>query len=112
MFDFASESDPDINRAHDKALNFLSFRPRSCTEISRYLAQKGFSTETADAVLRRLQTAQLVDDAEFAAYWIANRAQFSPRGRRALWQELRQKGIARDVIETALADRNDELGKL
>jgi regulatory protein len=56
-------------------------------------------------VLAKLRDVGLVDDAAFARYWIDNRAQFRPRGARALRQELHRKGVERDVIAAALAEQ-------
>jgi len=99
----------ETNRAYDRALRFLGFRPRSRWEMMRYLSQKGFSVDICTDVLDRLTAAGLVDDTEFVSYWISNREQFSPRGRRALAQELRAKGIERGLIESGLGDEPAEL---
>lgn len=97
-----------VEKAHDKALNYLSYRPRSESEIRRYLTEKEFSEETVAEVFERLRRAKLVDDVEFARYWIDNRVRFRPRGRWALKQELQQKGVRYEAIEAALADFDEE----
>ena len=86
-----SESDQvvQINAAHERALGFLSFRPRSRSEVERNLSRHGVSPEAVKAVLTRLQETGLVDDAGFAGYWAGNRQQFSPRGDRAIRQGSR-----------------------
>jgi regulatory protein len=43
-----------------------------------------------------------VNDADFARYWTENRVQHKPRGRRLLEQELRQKGLAPDLVRETL----------
>lgn len=93
-----------IERAYERALNLLSYRPRSKTEIRRRLRRKDIAGEAIDEVIRRLKRAGLVDDREFARYWVRNRTQFNPKGVYALRQELRQKGVASVVIDEALAD--------
>ncbi|MGC9398851.1 MAG: RecX family transcriptional regulator [Anaerolineae bacterium] len=97
-----------VEKAHDRALNYLSYRPRSEAEIQRYLREKEFSEETIEETLERLRRVGLVDDLEFAHYWINNRLRFRPRGRRALRQELRQKGIANKIIEQVLSEFDEE----
>ena len=94
-------------RAHERALHYLSYRPRSEAELRRYLLEHDFSETAVADVLQRLSRAGLVDDAAFARYWVENRTQFRPKGRRVLVQELRQKGIASQVIEQALADYDE-----
>jgi len=82
----------------DRALRFLETRPRSEREVRTRLAQKGASPDLIDRVIARLRDLRLIDDAAFARFWIENRARFSPRGARALKAELRQKGLAADVV--------------
>ena len=90
--------------AYERALNFLSYRPRSEWEVQRKLksAISDIQEEQLEQVLERLRRAGLLDDAEFANYWVSNRDQFKPRGKRALRYELRQKGIGEAQIEPAL----------
>jgi len=93
----------ESERAYERALNFLSYRPRSEDEIRRNLRGK-YAEEVIDTVIERLAGAGLVDDLEFARYWVENRLHFRPRGLRALRYELRQKGIADSVISDVLVD--------
>ena len=102
-----------VERAHNRALNFLSYRPRSEAEIREYLIGKAspsgepISEDVIDEVVRRLDRAGLLDDAEFARYWCENRARFRPRGKRMLRYELRQKGVASGLIEDVLEDYDE-----
>lgn len=98
------QSADDVEKAREKALRFLSNRPRSEWEVRQNLLKAGYGAESIDRVLERLRGVGLVDDAAFARYWIDNRAQFRPRGTLALRQELRRKGVERTVIDAALAD--------
>jgi regulatory protein len=102
------DQERQINAAHERALGFLSFRPRSRREVERNLWRHGVSPEVVEAVLTRLAGTGLIDDAGFAGYWAGNRQQFSPRGDRAIRQELAQRGVARDVIAEALTSLPDE----
>ncbi len=94
----------DVERAHEKALSFLSIRPRSEWEVRQNLLKADYEAGTIDRVVERLRGVNLIDDAAFARYWIENRAQFRPKGRLALQQELRRKRIEPEVIEAALAE--------
>ena len=96
-----------LEAAHERALHFLSFRPRSASEVQRYLESKGVSAEHIQQVMERLARVGLVDDAAFARFWVENREQFRPRSARALRYELRHKGLAPETIEAALAGHND-----
>jgi len=97
----------ESERAYERALNFISYRPRSKAEIRRNLRGK-CDSEVIDAVVERLARAGLVGDAEFARYWVENRLHFRPRGVRALRYELRQKGIDNSVIDDVLMDVDEE----
>jgi len=50
----------------------------------------------------------LIDDQAFVDWWLEQRATFRPKGKRALALELRQKGIDKELIERALAEKVDE----
>jgi regulatory protein len=93
-----------VERAYERALNFLSYRPRSEDEVRRNLRQKDVEDEVVEVVVERLTRAGLLDDREFARYWVENRLQFNPRGARALRHELRGKGVSASVIADTLAD--------
>lgn len=93
--------------AYERSLNYLSYRPRSVAEIERYLNKKEFDVETIEAAVGRLMQVGLLDDEEFAKFWLENRDTFKPRGRRALRYELRQKGIADAIIDNLLEEYDE-----
>jgi regulatory protein len=98
----------EVEKAYERALNFLSYRPRSEFEVRRNLRKKGLEEETIEAAVGRLLRVGLLDDAEFARYWVENRRQFNPRGGRALRHELRQRGVPEAIIEEAVTDLDEE----
>lgn len=97
-----------VQRAYDRTLNYLAYRPRSGAELRRYLLKRQVSPQVCERVLARLSVAGLLDDEAFARYWVENREAFRPRGRRALRQELRQKGIDDELIAEILNELNEE----
>jgi len=97
-----------FEKAHDRALRFLSYRPRSEAEVRRYLRGKAVSPAVEDEVIEHLTKARLLDDLAFARYWVENRESFKPRGLRMLRYELRQKGLSDESIAQALADLDEE----
>lgn len=96
-------------RARARALHFLSYRARSSQEIRDRLKRDEWPDEVIARVVERLQREKLLSDADFAAAWIQSRTLSRPRGERALRQELRQKGVAREEIEAALPDAEAEI---
>ena len=95
-------------QAVDRALNFLSYRPRSREEVRRYLRRKETSPEIIETALARLDRLDFINDRTFAGFWIDSRENFSPRGARALKNELRMKGVERDVVDELVNDDQDE----
>lgn len=90
-------------RAFDRAALLLARRPYSISEIRRYLRGKDIPPAALEDAVQRLADLGYVDDRAFAQFWVENRERFRPRGPRALRQELRQKGIAEEIIGEALA---------
>jgi regulatory protein len=97
-----------VQRAVDYGLNLLSYRARSRSEIARRLRRKGYEDAAIEEAIARLTRAELLDDEAFARYWVDNRFRFNPRGEAMLRQELRQKGVKDQVIDTALEDYDEE----
>jgi regulatory protein len=102
------QTEAALQQAVDRALNYLSFRPHSRQEVRQYLRRKGDTPDTINAVLERLDSLKLVDDQAFATFWVDSRERFSPRGSRALKNELRMKGVDREVVEEMVTDEQDE----
>jgi regulatory protein len=96
-----------ILRALDSAARFLAHRPRSIVEVRRNLAQKDIPQAVIEAAVERLSTMGYLDDHAFARYWVENRTTFKPLGPAALRYELRQKGVANEVIDETLSDLLD-----
>lgn len=94
-------------RCLDAAAHYLSYRPRSAAELRERLQRRGFDSDNIEKVLGRLREQELVDDASFARFWAENREQFSPRSRALTRLELRQKGVAADIIGSVLGDADD-----
>ena len=98
----------EVERARVRVLDYLSYRPRSEWEVREYLQKREFSSTAIDTVVNALSEVNLIDDDAFAQYWLANRAQFRPKGKRILSQELRQKGVSSQLIDTALEVYDEE----
>jgi regulatory protein len=96
-----SADEAEVN--YERALRFLSYRPRSEAEIRRYLQKRAAPEVQSEAIVDRLKRAGLVDDTSFAGMWVENRATFKPKAKRALKAELRAKGVPVKEIEAAVA---------
>jgi regulatory protein len=98
--------DPEVVLA--AGLRFLEARSRSVEEVRRRLADAGYRPELVTATIERLTVIGLLDDDLFARGWIESRDRARPRGESALRRELSLRGVSREVISEALAERRDE----
>jgi regulatory protein len=94
--------------AYQKAMHFLSYRPRSSVEVRQNLKQHGIPEAIVEETLNRLMRAGLVNDQEFARAWIENRNTFQPRSKSALRMELRRKGLSDEIVQPMLDEQVNE----
>lgn len=92
----------------EKALKFLSFRPRSQKEVFTYLLRKRGDEEEIKWVREKLRAAGYLDDEEFAKWWIEQRQTFRPKGLKAIKLELRQKGVSGEIIDQLFVRQGSE----
>lgn len=92
----------DEEQAYEKALGYLSHRPRSRSEVVDFLRKRQVADAQIETIVDRLEHAGLLGDEAFAQFWVENREQFRPRGPVALRYELRAKGISSEAIDRAL----------
>lgn len=88
--------------ARDLIYRALGTRDHSRAELRAKLARRGFDEDIAERTLDKFVAAGLIDDAAFAAQWVQSRHRYSGRGRRALAQELRTKGVGEEEAALAL----------
>ncbi|MEV0246155.1 recombination regulator RecX [Nocardia sp. NPDC050712] len=91
-----------VEQAKEACLRLLAVRARSRAELAQRLATKGYTPEITEEALSRLAGVGLIDDAAFAAEWVHARHTFSGKGKQALAQELRRKGVDRADSAAAL----------
>jgi regulatory protein len=75
--------------------------------LATALARRGISEETAAGVLDRYDEVGMIDDAAFARAWVASRHAGRGLARRALANELRQRGVDPEVTSDALGELDD-----
>lgn len=98
----------DVRRSYNAAIRFIAYRARSEPEVRQRLKQRGFGPGTIETVIQKLKRQKLVDDTSFARLWAENRQSFSPRSRRLIRLELKQKGLSEEVIDTAVTDIDED----
>ena len=103
----ALTSSDRFQRCLNAATRYLSYRPRSESEVRGQLQRRGFDSENIEAVLAKLKEQGLVDDVAFAQFWKDNRESFSPRSQWLTKLELRRKGIAIETIDAVVGTIDD-----
>jgi regulatory protein len=88
----------------DRALAMLAARPRAARDLERVLVRKGEPSEHVATAIQRLITMGILDDARFARQFIRAKISGAGLSRRRLQSELWRRGVARDVIDAALAE--------
>jgi regulatory protein len=93
----------------DLSYRYLSTRNRSEKEIREYLVGKKASEEVIERIITSLKEHKFLNDEAFAKSWVLNRARLKPKGKVLLKIELRQKGIADEIIDSVLSDVQEEI---
>lgn len=79
----------------------LKFRLRSENEIRQRLKRKKFAADIVESTISFLKENKFIDDKYFAKIWIESGIK-RPLGIRRLRQELRMKGIDKEIIDTQI----------
>ena len=102
------EAEDTKEDAYQKALRFLSYRPRTEYEVRSRLRKYEFSDLVIESIIETLLEKEYLDDQKFAEDWVENRTALHPRGKRLLQIELRKKHVDEEKIQTVLETIVDE----
>ena len=92
----------DAELAREICLRQLATRPRTRTELAQALARRHIDDDVITEVLDRYDEVGIIDDAAFARAWVSSRHAGRGLARRVLAGELRQRGVAGDLVGEAL----------
>ncbi|WP_250027168.1 regulatory protein RecX [Paractinoplanes maris] len=104
----AQPAQSESDRAREICLRQLAVRPRTRAELAKVLVRKEISEEVIAEVLDRYDEVGIIDDAAFARAWVASRHHGRGLARRALANELRQRGVDAEVAGEALETVDDD----
>ncbi len=104
----ALSEDPEYKRAKKRAMNMLAARAHSAHDLRTKLLRKEHPADIVDQLIARLESAGLLDDAEYASSYVRAKRESRALSKSALRRELRNKGVADSHIAAALADIDDE----
>lgn len=93
-----------VHAARERAVRFLTFRDRSEHEIHNKLIEVGFDEYVASKATNELKTIGYLDDTRFAMKYLSERIRTKALSKKSLGFELRNKGIAQEIIEKALSE--------
>jgi regulatory protein len=68
------------------------------------LKRKKLSDEDINQIVIKLESKGYLNDVDFARRWVESRNQLKPTSRRILSQELKQKGVASEIIDEVTSD--------
>lgn len=111
----------EFEKFYNKALKFLSYRPRSVEEVRNNLlnsrgrfksVKRNTTPEIADKIIAKLKEYKFLDDTEFVKWWIEQRTNYKPRSLRLIKMELGQKGIDKDLIEKVMEGLENKVDDL
>lgn len=103
----AEETDP-YTRAKTIVYNQLAYSAKTRGQLRKKLQAEGFEAELIEPLLDKFQAAKLIDDAEYAQTFVAQKSRTKKLSRAALRRELAERGVRGEEAENALAQRTDE----
>lgn len=102
-----------FHRAHQFALNYISYRPRSSKEVLDHLRRKGYSPDLGKKVVQHLQKNLMINDIEFARLFVRDRLKRKHVGKAWMRRALYEKGISSHFVEKVfkeyISDDDQEL---
>ena len=102
-----TQDEKAIQKALGRALNLISYKQRTESELRRRLSEKA-DPDVVDAAVERLKEQGLVDDAKYAREWSDSRSRRSPRSSRMIVKELVNKGVSPHLAESSVEDLDDD----
>ena len=93
------------------ALRLLGHRARSADELRQRLLAKGHDEAAVERAVERLTAEGLLNDAEFARSFAADKRRLSGWGAERIRRDLRRLGVDAAVVAAALGEGTDEDGE-
>ena len=96
------DNDERLQSIKFKAINYISYRPRSKKEVNISLLKKGFHQNDIDKVLEELETKGYLDDESFAKTYAKYLIKIKRLGRIAVKNRLFVHNINQEVLNSIL----------
>jgi regulatory protein len=96
-------------RTFDRAVNLLTYKPRSENELRQRLLEKNWTNaEIVESVLAKLKEYNYLNDEHFAKEFAASRLRQKQIGKRVLKQKLMLKKLDKETVDAALEKAFEE----
>lgn len=98
----------DIRKAYNLAVSYLARRMRSEKEIRTYLAKKEIEKPVIQEVIHKLMEQTYLDDQGYANAYLRTQINTTDKGPDVIRIELKEKGIEKSFIDTAMSVYSEE----
>jgi len=99
------KSRPEAGELRERALRLLARREHSRAELARKLGQSGFESSDIQPLLDEFEVKNWLSDRRFAESYVADHR--ARAGAVKLAHDLRQSGVADNIIEAVMAENRD-----
>lgn len=102
------KSESDYGKNYIRAVDLISRRLRSEKEIRDYAKRKQWTATNTERVIERLKNHGYLNDKVFAEAFVRSRQSTERYSKRRIERDLRQKGIAPNIIKQVLPDESSD----
>ncbi len=102
------KKDDQIEEGFQKALKYISYKPRTKFEVLKKLKESDFDEDTISIVLDMLVEKGYVNDLQYAKNWVENRSVYKPRSKKLITWELKNKQLGEDIIREVTGEMMPE----
>ena len=96
-------------RTFDRAVNLLTYKPRSIKELRERLLEKDWTNEAiVQETIEKLEKYGYLNDAQFAKDFASSKLRQKPVGKRVLKQKLAQRKLGKETVEEAIEKAFEE----
>ena len=96
-------------RTFDRAVNLLTYKPRSIKELRTRLMEKDWTNSAiVEEVLQKLESYGYLNDAQFAKSFAASKLRQKPVGKRVLQQKLAERKLDKETVAEAIEKAFEE----
>jgi regulatory protein len=95
----------ETERAIDLAYKAVARRERTVAELRTVLERRRVEPAAIDAAVEELSSSGFLDDARYALRFADDKRELAQWGSERIARELTRRGVAADLIETALRNR-------